>query len=80
MDFNLTSVLEYLIQSQFQQEYCEKNYGNELEYVSFEYCHYWRDGVDGLIKEPNANACIINYENFSQGRRIKKLHDIFKIY
>ena len=58
---NITGPIQY--HENKTMEECENVCESDLECVSFEYCYFRCDGVDGLIKEPYANACIINHEN-----------------
>ena len=47
-------------------EICESKEGC----VSFEYCFYGCDHLEGLMNDAAVNACIINYKNFPQVEKL----------
>ena len=67
---NTTGPIKYYANK--TKEECDKFCQSDLECVSFEYCYFSCDGVDGLITAPYANACIINHENFPH---VERLHN-----
>ena len=52
-------------------EECKEICESDSECVSFEYCFYWCDGLEGLMNDAAVNACIINHKNFPQVERLE---------
>ena len=52
-------------------EECDELCKSDPECVSFEYCFYWCDHLEGLMDDVAVNACIINHKNFPQVEKLE---------